>query len=116
MNDVRRRSQPAAIPSLVFLRDCRYCVPKAGVNYKRGKRARKILLARTAAGLRSGRVSFALAGVSFALFAFRDFLSIDSDIAGSLDADSDLRTVHRHHGHLDIIADAQALTSAARKN
>jgi hypothetical protein len=55
-------------------------------------------------------------GISFALFAFRDFLAIDSDIAGSLDADSDLRTVHRHHGHLDIIADAQALTSAARKN
>jgi hypothetical protein len=98
-------------------------VPKAGVNYKRGKRARKILLARTAAGLRSGGVSFALGGVSFALggvsfalFALRDLLSIDSDIAGSLDADSDLRTVHRHHGHLDIVADAQALTSAARKN
>jgi hypothetical protein len=108
MNDVRRRSQPAAIPSSVFFGDCRYCVPKAGANYKRGKRAAQNP-ARPGGKLRSG-------GISFALFAFRDFLAIDSDIAGSLDADSDLRTVHRHHGHLDIVADAQALTSAARKN
>jgi hypothetical protein len=43
MNDVRRRSQPAAIPSSVFFGDCRYCVPKAGINYKSGKQARKIL-------------------------------------------------------------------------
>jgi hypothetical protein len=57
--------------------------------------------------------SFARCGFSFALFAFRDFLAIDGDIAGRLDADANLRTVHRHHGHFHIVADAQTFTGAA---
>jgi len=53
--------------------------------------------------------------VSFALFSCRDFLAIDSDAAGRLDADANLRTIHRHHGYFDIIADAQRFTGAPRQ-
>jgi hypothetical protein len=58
-------------------------------------------------------LSFARGGFPFALFAFRDFLAIDGDIAGRLDADANLRTVHRHHGYFHIVADAQTFTGAA---
>jgi hypothetical protein len=119
MNDVRRRSQPAAFLRRFFLGGLPLLCAENGYQLQEGQTAAQNPCefrgaeikkpARAAASLRSG-------GISFALFAFRDFLAIDSDIAGSLDADSDLRTVHRHHGHLDIVADAQALTSAASQN
>jgi hypothetical protein len=79
---------------------CVYCVPEAGLDYNRSARPVVGNLRRRS---------------PFALFAFRDFLAIDSDIAGCLDADANLRTVHRHHGHFDIIADAQTFTGAARQ-
>jgi hypothetical protein len=59
------------------------------------------------------RFSFARHGFSLALRAFRDFLAIDGDIAGRLDPDANLRTVHRHHGHFHIVADAQTFAGAA---
>jgi hypothetical protein len=53
--------------------------------------------------------------IPFALLAFRDFLTIDGNIPGRLDADANLRAVHRHHGHFDIVAYAQTFTGAAGK-
>src|ERR1700674_123167 len=51
--------------------------------------------------------------LAFTLFAFRNFLAVDGDVAGRLDADANLGAVHRHHGHLNIVANAQTLTGAA---
>jgi hypothetical protein len=50
---------------------------------------------------------------SFSQLAFGDFLAIDGDITGCLDADPNLRAVHCHHGDFDILADAQCLPGAA---
>jgi hypothetical protein len=94
-----------------FDRLAAYCVPEAGTNYKR----RKNLISNSCefAGDELRRDLARSRRISFALFAFRDFFPIDGDIAGRLDADAHLRTVHRHHGHFHIIANAQSLTGAA---
>jgi hypothetical protein len=44
--------------------------------------------------------------LAIAPFALRDLLSVDRDVARRLDADADLRSVHRHDGYFNIIADA----------
>src|ERR1700722_3614796 len=99
-----------------------YCVPEAGINYKRHKNFTPNSCGfagdeiKRGASLRS-RFGFSLAmsGLSLALLAFRDFLAVHRYVTGRLDADAHLRTVHRHHGHFHIIANAQGLTGATSK-
>jgi hypothetical protein len=110
-------------PSLVFLNELgtAYCVPEAGINYKR-----LIEFARNPCGfpgdeLRRGRAKDKEArrvgglrrGFSFPLLAQRNFFPIDRDVARRLDADANLRTVDGHHSHFNGIADAQCLTGPA---
>src|ERR1700733_10505622 len=51
--------------------------------------------------------------LSVPLLALGDLLSVDCDVARRLDADSNLRAVHRHYGDLNILADVQCLAGAA---
>src|ERR1700678_540733 len=51
--------------------------------------------------------------LSVPLLALGDLLAIDCDVARRLDADSNLRAVHRHDGDLNILADVQCLAGAA---
>jgi hypothetical protein len=112
MNSARRwLSTGGKCPSLVFIdRRVRIVCPKQAPITRGLKTSRRILANLPA--MSYGGAS-ARSGLSLALLAFRDFFPIDGDIARRLDADAHLRTVHRHHGHFHIIANAQSLTGAA---
>jgi hypothetical protein len=51
--------------------------------------------------------------IPIALLALRDFLAVHGNVAGRLDADANLRSIYRHDGHFDVIADAQTLPGSA---
>jgi hypothetical protein len=51
--------------------------------------------------------------LAVAPFALRDLLSVHRDFARRLDADSDLRSVHRHDGDFNVVADTQRLTGSS---
>jgi hypothetical protein len=74
-----------------------------------------VIDAATAAARNDLRGWFGVAAqrLALALFSFRDFLTVNGDIARCFDADADLRAVHRHHGYFDIVANAQAFTGAS---
>ncbi len=42
----------------------------------------------------------------FSALAFSDFFAVDADIDGRLDADANLRTVHRHDGDFDVVTNS----------
>jgi hypothetical protein len=123
MNSARRWFPTGGkCPSLVFLIALSaYCVPESGTNYKRHENllpdscefSVDELWGRLSPDSLEFRFASARSGFALALFAFRDFFPIDGDIARRLDTDAHLRTVHRHHGHFHIIADAQRLSGAA---
>jgi hypothetical protein len=51
--------------------------------------------------------------LAVAAFALRDFFAVHSDIARRLDTNSNLRSVHRHDGDFDVVADTQRLTGSS---
>ena len=46
-------------------------------------------------------------------FAFRNFFSVDSNIARRLDADADLSAIHRHDSDFNVVADSQGFAGSS---
>ena len=51
--------------------------------------------------------------LAVAPFALRDLFAVHRDIARRLDADSNLRSVHRHDGDFNVVADTQRFTGSS---
>src|SRR5882757_10679076 len=53
--------------------------------------------------------------LAIAPFALRDLFSVDRNVARRLDADADLRSVHRHDGYFNVVADSQGFAGSSRQ-
>jgi hypothetical protein len=53
--------------------------------------------------------------IFFAAFTLRDFFAVDDHVARRFDADANLRSIHRHHGDFNVVANSKGFASASGK-
>lgn len=53
--------------------------------------------------------------IFFPAFALRDFFTVDDHVARRFDADANLRAVHRHDGHFNVVANPKGFAGASGK-